>query len=371
MRRQFALMVFVTLFPLGAAAETKCDLPMSGIQSSDCTDKEKEKGKASCPRTLLYDQNAIVFSSGLHVDTDGNIRAYSAQDPFGSKCSGLPASADPMVKGCAMDTVCNAVSVKIPQPGGGTTTLPGYIKGDKKACGRMVAKFEEIRDKKWLPEDGSRVDFKQVIATQGKDGDQRHVPCEVNGFLVSKASTPSGVPGKDRCDPVQWVDSAVPSVVVPQCWSTDYRNKDENVEKCSAHLKAKNFPDVQPGDLVALRWAKKPKQLFYVLVGDMGPVSTIGEASVGFHIYRNGKEPPFAAKQLPFTHAQADRLDAFEQQFEIVVFPGSALKGITLTPENFSAIKKASQDAFAKWGAEGREAVAVEKLKACAVKARQ
>ena len=212
--------------PLNAVAQVACGLPLKGTQSSQCTEDEEKAGKKSCPRTLVYDKQAIVFATGFRVNTDGNLRSYSAGDPRGTRCADLPETADPLANGCAMNTVCNGASVLLVK-GGTTIVLPGHKEGDKTACSTMVKQFERIRDAKpkWLPKDGSRVSFGGVIATKGDKGDNRHVPCETDGFLVSMASTRSGVKPKDRCDQAQWLDAAVPSIVVPQCWSAKYREK--------------------------------------------------------------------------------------------------------------------------------------------------
>src|SRR5689334_11923100 len=41
------------------------------------------------PRKVLYDSRVVVFSEKFAVNTDGNIRSYSAKDPAGDLC-GLP-----------------------------------------------------------------------------------------------------------------------------------------------------------------------------------------------------------------------------------------------------------------------------------------
>lgn len=305
-------------------------------------------------KTVRYDSSAVVFKASFRVDTDGNVRSYSAVDPRGDRC-GTPAfkDKDAFASGCAMDSLCNGLKMFGP-PKHGQPTHYG-----SKECAALLTLFKRYREANYALTDGTRIDPDGSIAVH-TDGPLKGKPCETpEGFLVSMTSAASGLPTGD-CKQDQYLDSAVPYMVVPKCWSASYRQaKAEHEEECKKELPAAAVIDIVPGDLVAMRKSGTAGDPHFAIVGDLGPNRKLGEASIGFHMAAAG------AKTLPRTVAESDAYDD-DTEFDVAVFRRSATSGQLITPETFQKSEKAAKTAFDDWKLQGMRGPEI--LSACAGK---
>jgi hypothetical protein len=292
-------------------------------------------------RTVLSDPPSLVFSTKMRVDADGGPHAYSAKDPAGSLCDPRwhkeNVGRDPIALGCAMDSVCDGAAIKTPS---------GELLDDTK-CSALLAAFKLIRDSNWKPPVGYE------LRPVGIEMKGPNTPClDANdAYMVSTSSTPSGE-GGGACDQRKWLDTMVPSIVVPKCWSNTYRAK--NPHTCASPPAAGVAPDVDIGDLAALHGRSSGK-IFYAVIGDLGPNSKLGEASVGLLMLAAGQTKP------PAYLGATDALDQREQ-FDVVVFKHSAFAK-PLTVANVKEMGSAAEDAFKGWG--GDLANAQKRLSAC------
>ncbi|MEP3428271.1 MAG: hypothetical protein ABJN98_06300 [Roseibium sp.] len=328
--------VFGTILFLGIGNAASCQLLEQAFQADVCNEGED----GDCKRKILFNSSAIVFSEQMRVNTDGNIRSYSAKDPAGELCSNLEPNADPYKNGCAMNTICNGIRV-VYKDG---RVLRGVGDPEKKVevdCPKLIREFNRIKKADWSPDDGSRVGWGTVIRTRSNKGPDVAKPCKTGHFMVSMASAMSGLPAKNRCDQAQYLDSDVPSVVVPLCWSQVYRTK--NPSECKKYISNFEIHNVLPGDLAVVRRRDAPNQLIFAVVGDNGPVHKIGEASVGLHWRLKGRHG------LPRTKNSMYKLDN-KDLFDVIVFPGSRPKKIVITPDSYAEMKNASKRQFISWG---------------------
>jgi hypothetical protein len=235
MRVVLALACLLLLNGHAIAAGT-CPLSLS----FDQPDQESENRRiVTYQRAVRFDANVVVFTERLHVNTDGNLRSYNAYDPWGDRCRDLTDVPDPAVAQCAMNTICNGANVRV-RRADGTEDLIEYDR-----CAELVREFQRIRDAAWLPEDGSRVEF-YAVERIGRSGNNRFVPCvDDNGFMISTASTMSGL-NSGACAQEDYLDAAVPSVVVPKCWTRTYRAA--NTRRCQRLLPEGAALDLEPGE---------------------------------------------------------------------------------------------------------------------------
>jgi hypothetical protein len=184
------------------AAPQSCNMPKSFTQRDP-----------DGARKVIYSSDALVFSAKMRVDADGGPNAYSAKDPDGRLCDPKyhpeNTGKDPIALGCAMDTVCVGVNIKVPD---GRTL-------DYTQCPELQTAFRLIRDSHWNPPAGYEL---QGVGIEMKS---RNLPCiDADGaYIVSTSSTPSGL-GGGACDQSKYLDTLVPSIVVPKCWSNRYRS---------------------------------------------------------------------------------------------------------------------------------------------------
>lgn len=308
------------------------------------------EGSQTFQRRVLVSPEAVIFSEKLHVNTDGHVRSYSANDLLGDKCGTLAADADPYASGCAMNTVCNGVNV-LKKKEDGTVDKIDYSR-----CRELREAFASIRDAdpKWLPADGSRIEF-YAVETKGRTGDNKYVPCEgENGFLVSTASTASGVSAGVACEQKKFLDALVPSIVAPMCWTKAYRARNPNTCKSLPEPAAL---DLQPGDLVAV--AAGDGEVKFGVIGDTGPNKKLGEASVGMHMQLRGKPEPRTRKETNALGGTA--------VYDVVIFRNSAVGG-PITPEATEAMIAAAKAKFEAWG--GGAGAARSQLRLCGAAAR-
>ncbi len=319
-----------------------------GAQSDDCgvagslrqTDMEWDaKKKKNVPhiRTVLHDERFVVFSEKMHINTDGNLRSYSKVDPDGTLCSRLPPDADPVKSGCAMNTICYGLNI--------------YRNGNKiEDCGDKLTAFDLLKRSDWKVS-GLKIDF---FAIESKGG----IPCESpEGFLISATSTKSNLQ-TGACDQRRYLDSAVPSIVVPKCWNESYRRK--NVQECKVAIPGSEVLDIRPRDLAVVR-TRQGGKIIFAIVGDHGPNNKLGEVSVGLHMLAKDK------KVLPRTRKETNSY-AYYEIFDVVVFRGSRIEDV-LTPEDYSPMTNAAKVKFETAWASNAD-LAVKRLTRCGLKAR-
>ena len=211
---------------------------MAAPQGCDISASFEQKDPRGA-RTVLTSPDALVFSTTMHVDADGGPHAYSAKDPDGTLCNPKDhpenKGKDPISLGCAMDTVCDGLNI----------TLPDKRTLDYRTCPELLSVFRMIRDADWKPPTGYHI---EPVGIEMRDG---NLPClDANEtYIVSPSSTPSGE-GGGRCEQKKYLDTLVPSIVVPKCWSNAYRA--ENPKTCASLPAPGVIPDVEVGDLVAL-----------------------------------------------------------------------------------------------------------------------
>ncbi len=302
-------------------------------------------------KIVRYNQSAVVFKASFRVDTDGNARSYSAVDPTGLKC-GTPKfkDKDPLASGCAMDSLCNGLKMYGPLKGGKPTHF------GSENCPALLSLFKRYRDSGYALTDGTRIDPSGSIAVH-MEGSLKGQPCETaEGLLVSMTSAMSGL-SSGECKQEQYLDSAIPYLVVPKCWSASYRAS--NATECKKELPEASVIDVAPGDLVAMRKSGDAGEPHFAIVGDLGPNRKLGEASVGFHMAAAG------VKTLPRTVKESDAYDD-DTPYEVAIFRSSAIPGQVLTLETYEKSAQAAKTLFEQWRNKGMSGSSI--LRACAGK---
>ncbi len=342
MKRLAAVSLAIVVASLSPATADTCGLTGRFLQPD--VDRDTQ---AHVNRTVLFDSHAIVFTSMMHVDADGGPTTYSAKDPDGTLCNPKRhpenVGKDPIALGCAMDTICAGANVQIP---GGTVL-------DYRSCPRLLKAFKTIRDSQWKPPSGYKL---LPVGIEMKDAD-KGVPCvdASSTYIVSTSSTPSGLGGV-ACEQKKWLDTLVPSIVVPKCWANSYRKLAP--KECASLPGPGVSPDVDVGDFVALR-GRKSKQMTYGVVGDLGPNRKIGEASVGMLMKAAGRANP------PTYLAATNGLDGLEQ-FDVVIFKHTEFpKPLTLASANEMATNAAA--VFRDWAGSVQDSD--RKLSICGVEA--
>ena len=236
---RFYLLGFV-LASLQAQAQPACDLISVFIQPIG-----NIPGKQT-PVKKTADGLALVFSSGLHTNTDGTARSYKVSDFWGKKA--------------ALNNLCNAMS---------------------DAC----------EDLKTEPQKRNRREITQAAEKTGWPADQLEVtkispaiiafnadgkPCtDANGFLVS--ATPLKYKAiTDNCRHDRYIDALTVSAIVLPKDPVDPANPGKRIPSGFSKLNAKQ------GDLVAV-WKLGQSAVHFAVVGDYGPASKLGEASIALH----------------------------------------------------------------------------------------
>jgi hypothetical protein len=338
MKRVTAVAFCVVLNSWNVAFAETCGLTQSFKQADFDRDTNKP-----VQRKVLFDDSVVVFSAKMRVDADGGPRTYSAKDPGGTLCNPKlhpeNIGKDPGALGCAMDTLCVGANIQV----------PGGAVYDYRSCSKLQDAFRIIRDSNWNPPPG----YKLIsVGIEMKDA-AKGIPCiDANSaYFVSTSSTRSGEGGK-RCEQKKWLDTLVPSIVAPKCWSNAYR--ENNPKDCASLPMPGIVPDVDTGDLVALR-GRNGGRLTFGVIGDLGPNKKLGEASVGMLMKAAGLTEP------PTYVAAANKLDGLEQ-FDVVVFKRTKFEK-PLTLANAEDMAKVAEGAFKNWT--GDVAKSREKLAAC------
>jgi hypothetical protein len=256
-----------------------------------------------------------------------------------------------------MDKLCYGLTMQVPDGHGGFTEL------DSGACGDLVVAFKHALANNWRPDDGTRIKRGVGIETKKNPNDpnDNSEPCiDSNKAYMTSKTVPSGVAG-GACEQQKWLDSLVPFIVVPKCWTKAYRTYSEaNKQICAQYLTSGNEPDLAAGDLVALLSRKAGDKPIYALIGDAGPNYKLGEASIGLLMKSEGKSVP------PTYVAASDWYDR-RKKFDVVIFRGTKY-GKPITIGNYGDIEKSALDKLKVWVG-GDEAAGLARLAACGAKA--
>ena len=225
------------LAPAPAPAPPACDMAFSFFQ----TDKDAKGG-----RTAVWADAAgnLMFIEKLNVNTDGTRRSYAVGDFWGETR--------------ALNNLCNAMS----------DACAGLSKDQLRA--RRIA-TQEAAQAGWPADQlkATRLSPDIIPMPGGK-------PCpEVDGYLVS-ATALHAARVTDVCSLDNYADALkVPSIVIPK-GSTRFPSQ----------FLARN---VKVGDLVAAMRIDQEAPLMAV-VGDTGPVDSLGEASIAMNARLLGKQ---------------------------------------------------------------------------------
>lgn len=197
------------------------------------------------------DSSFVFFQTGLHTNTDGTSRSYSVDDFWGEHT--------------ALNNLCNAMSDAC--AGLNAEGLKGR---------RIETQRQQAAD--WPDVTKTRIS-PQIIAFR-KSGK----PClPVNGYLISATALHKRT--HEACAQDAYVDALkVPALVLPG------RSKDGR--PTTFQVKG-----VEVGDLVVA--VGPSKQVIYGVVGDTGPATKLGEASIAMNGLLLGKtQPPVNYQQI-------------------------------------------------------------------------
>jgi hypothetical protein len=231
------------------------------------------------------DSPKVFFAtlSRVAVDADGSGRAYHPEDPLGSGVCQRTTGPDgrPSLSGiCALDQFSS----------GGAYVFSGTQKLSKDAfLSNWLSMWPKIRDKSLKPvvladvipdvpsefyffywrERGLTAFFKDNIIPKDREG----YPCRYqaadgprNGYFISETTLENNsAPRADGCSPSRYLDAEnVPFIVLPKG----------------------GFGRVQIGDIAVVRHQDK---VVYGIVGDAGPATKLGEASIALNAMLLGK----------------------------------------------------------------------------------
>ena len=197
---------------------------------------------------------ALVFTSGLRVNTDGAANSYHPE--------GRPAG--------ALNTICNGIAVT-PRSGPHrgvriSATKPAGLTGQQR-CQAILDAFRESRDAGYKIV-GADIDWFS-IAMEGPPQNGRYRPCiqqagPFRGFFVAQTSRAAD-PDKPLCDPAHWISStAIPYITLP-----------------GQRLASRG---VTPGDLALVhRRVGGVDRLVAAVAADTGNPNELGEGSVALH----------------------------------------------------------------------------------------
>lgn len=221
-------------------AQPACDLSPAFTQPSE----DAPGGQTQVRKTP--DGKALVFISGLYINTDGAVRSYKVSDFWGGKD--------------ALNNLCNAMSDKCD----GLTTEPQL---------RNRRVITQAAEKAGWPADqlkATKID-PSIIAfnSAGK-------PCtDANGFLVSATSLPAST-NADSCSHDRYIDALKVSAIVLPRDPKDPKDSKKRIPSGFSKLNAKQ------GDLVAV-WRPGQDTVHFAVIGDHGPAKKLGEASIALN----------------------------------------------------------------------------------------
>jgi hypothetical protein len=254
-----------------------------------------EGGKTMVPVWQDDARTALLFAEALKVNTDGTKRSYSVDDFWGKRV--------------AINNLCNAMS----------DACKGLTQKEKEA---RVALTQKAKAGGW-PADllrQTKIDSRIIVFRDGK-------PCpEVDGFLVS-ATALENQKVSDRCDLSRYIDAiAVSAIVLPgrlHSTPTGFETRNAKI-----------------GDLVVVLTPKSDRPMFAV-VGDIGPATELGEASVALNGALLGKTQ------------EPENYDAVKRQWGVPAAFVLVLPGTRDIAEPFLTqprIDQAGRQAFERWG---------------------
>jgi hypothetical protein len=265
----------------------------------------------------------LFFGEALHVNTDGTRRSYSVTDFWGATI--------------AINNLCNAMTDACSYP----------CDDEDEACrgrrethlhDRRVA-TQHARADKW-PADLLEISHisPSIIAFRGG------VPCpEVDGYLVSQTALQRPVI-RDVCDITNYVDAlTVQAIVLP-------KRADGRVATPFQQRHA------EIGDL-AVVMNGNGTQVFYAVVGDLGPHNELGEASVALAGRLLGKtSPPANYQEIRGRGPDYEGMGWDVELAYVLILPrtGNATEPY-MTQDR---IDEAGYEAFRRWGG-------LERLTAC------
>lgn len=308
------VLISLVTFSAKAVNSEECKLNKTFTQQDE--DKQLRK--------VLYDDKFVFFSEGMHVNTDGNFQSYNIDDPMANKCKGDETVDEAVQKHCAMNTLWNGMEIFYPN-------------GKKVPYKEFEGEFNELKNAIWRPKSGYAVNWIAVetMENKGKNKPVTQMPCvKENNYVVSTTSTRLNLSPEYSCKQERYLDSKIPSIVVPTCWTEDGRKSN----KCK-----KLFPQGPPvmvmsGDFIAMM-RQSDSKIEFAVIGDTGPVGSLGEASYGMMMKMKGNS------KIPVNLKQTYDLDDSESKYSVLVIRNSATNR-AITVANQDELLKLSQEKF-------------------------
>ena len=244
-------------------------------------------------------RSSLLFISSLHTNTDGTGRSYSVEDFWGEKN--------------ALNNLCNAMS-------DACVGLSSEGKRNRRILTQKAYKNGDW-DSNLLKQ--SKISPDIIPMVKGK-------PCPlVDGFLVSATALHKNNV-QDVCDINNYVDSLTTSAIVIPKGKNGFSKNDAKV-----------------GDLVVVM---KPEsnEPFFAVIGDTGPSSELGEASIALNGKLKKKESPpdnynHVRGKKPYEGQGWDVSNA-----AILIFPNTRNNSEPMTTQN--VIDATAKGKFEKWG---------------------
>jgi hypothetical protein len=246
----------------------------------------------------------VFFKTGLHTNTDGTSRSYSVDDFWGERT--------------ALNNLCNAMS----------DACAGL-----NADGLKARRIETQRQQAVHWPDVSKVRISSQIIAFGNDGK----PCApVDGYLISATALHKHT--HEPCSQAAYVDALkVPALVLP--------GRLKAAQPTTFQLKG-----VEVGDLVVS--IGPSKQVVYGVVGDTGPSTKLGEASIAMNGLLIGKTAPPLNYQEIRGRGQFQGKSWDVPRASILIFPRSRGKDQPFLTE--AEIKTAAEVQFEQFGGPAR-----------------
>jgi hypothetical protein len=252
MRRSASASILACLSLIASKAHSTC-----GTHFLDLKDGP------SRTRAIQKFSGAIVFTSGLRVNTDGAANSYH---PIGTS------------KG-ALNTICNGIAVTPSSGPWAGQRVSGKVQTAGKSasqikkesadrCQTILDIFRASYNAGYAIPSAGTIDWFAIAHLPPMDGKYR--PCLqetgiFKGFFVAQTSRPAD-PIKDECDPAHWISSTeIPYITLPG-------------NRLAPH-------GVSPGDLALVHRRVEGKDRILVAVAaDTGNPDELGEGSIALHL---------------------------------------------------------------------------------------
>lgn len=288
--------ISLALSSTAPAASEMCSMNPAFDQKD--SDAKNQKTSVWANGAVGNQPSALMFVEKINVNTDGTRRSYNVADFWGETV--------------ALNNLCNAMSDACSNLDSEGMRQRRILTQRAKAQGWPADLFQ-----------ATRISPDIIPLKNGK-------PCpEVDGFLVS-ATALHKKPIQDACDITNYVDALVtPAIVIP---------------KGSNGFSQRN---VRVGDLVVTLRPGKTSPVFAV-VGDTGPVNSLGEGSIAL----NGRLLDKAAPPVNYTEVRGRKEFVGKgwsvPETIVLIFPGTRDENTPyMTPERINA---ASKKLFEDWG---------------------